>query len=80
MEKSKAKRYEYDLKKSGEAMKRARINAGFTVKEVRDYLELGSLQSIYKWESAKGFPQADRLMQLADLYGVSVEELIIKNE
>lgn len=73
----KVQRYEYDLKKSGEAMKRARIDAGLTVKEVREYLEVGTVQAIYKWEAGKGFPQADRLMQLAELYGVKVEELMI---
>lgn len=77
MEKGKTKRHEYDLKKTGEAMRKARIDAGLTVKEVRDYLEVGSLQAIYKWESGKGFPQTDRLMQLAELYGVKVEELMI---
>lgn len=77
MEKGKTKRHEYDLKKTGEAMRKARIDAGLTIKEVRDYLEVGSLQAIYKWESGKGFPQTDRLMQLAELYGVKVEELMI---
>ena len=80
MEKRKVKRHEYDLKKSGEAMRTARMNAGFTIKEVRDYLDIGSLQAIYKWEAGKGFPQANRLMQLSDLYGVSMEKLIIKKE
>ena len=77
MEKGKTTRHEYDLKKSGEAMKKARMNAGLTIKEVRDCLDVGSLQAIYKWEAGKGFPQADRLMQLAELYGVKVEELMI---
>ena len=76
MEKGKTKRHEYDLKKTGEAMRKARIDAGLTIKEVRDYLEVGSLQAIYKWESGKGFPQADRLLQLAELYGIKVEELM----
>lgn len=51
MEKQKITRYEYDLKKSGEAMKQARIDAGLTIKEVCSYLELGSLQAVYKWEA-----------------------------
>ncbi|MBQ7774587.1 MAG: helix-turn-helix transcriptional regulator [Lachnospiraceae bacterium] len=71
-------RPEYDLEKTGEQFKRLREKNGLSVEEVRKYMKLASLQSIYKWEYGKNFPSADNLLALAELYGVRAEDMLVK--
>ncbi len=38
---------------------RCRQAKNLSVEQVREYLRLGSLQAIYKWEEGRGYPQTD---------------------
>lgn len=69
-------RTEYDLKVIGRNLKRLRIKNHLTVEELREYLCLGSVQAIYKYEAGVGYPQADTLLALMELYGVGVNEIV----
>lgn len=69
-------RREYDLKVIGANLKYYRKKNNFSVDYVREYLRLGSNQAIYKWESGSGYPQADTLLSLMELYGIEVKELL----
>ena len=71
-------RPEYDMKTMGQKMKYYRKLSKLTVEEVRVYMQLSSVQAIYKWESGMCFPSADNLMALAELYQVSPVELMPK--
>ena len=52
-----------------------------TVEEVREYLRLGSVQAVYKYERGESYPQADTMFALMQLYGASVEDIVEeKNE
>jgi transcriptional regulator with XRE-family HTH domain len=52
-----------------------RKKIGFPQKSVA--AELGvSQQAITKWETGKSLPRADRLMELAKLYGCTIDELL----
>ena len=62
-------RPEYDFKVIGNNLRKLRIKNGLTVEEVRQYMQLGTVQSIYKWERGEGLPQADSLIALLELYG-----------
>lgn len=64
-------RPEYDFKVIGNNLKRLRLANGMTVEEVREYMQLGTVQSIYKWERGDGLPQADSLIALMQLYGAT---------
>ena len=64
-------RPEYDFKVIGNNLKRLRLANGLTVEEVREYMQLGTVQSIYKWERGDGLPQADSLIALMQLYGAT---------
>ncbi len=70
------KRKEYDLITIGRNLKYLRIINGYSVEEIREYLQLGSVQAVYKYERGKGLPQADVLLALMELYGVSASELV----
>ena len=69
-------RKEYDLKIVGANLKKLREAKGLSVADVRDYLQLGSVQAVYKYESGKNFPQADTLLALMELYDATVEDIV----
>ncbi len=71
-------RPEYDLKIVGQNLKRLRKAKNLTVKNVRDYLCLGSVQAIYKFESGKGYPQTDTMFALMELYDASLYDITRK--
>jgi len=56
-------------------LKAARVNAGLTQKDVADRLHI-SVQSLVKWESGEVLPTVDRAGELADLYGLLVDDII----
>ena len=39
-----------------------------------------SRQAIYRWENNKGYPDIENLMELSDLFGVTIDEIIRSNE
>lgn len=64
-------RPEYDFKVIGNNLKKLRDARNLSVEEVREYMQLGTVQAIYKWERGDGLPQADSLIALMQLYGVT---------
>lgn len=58
-----------------EAVRAARIKAGMTQEEVAEKLYI-TQQMIQKIESGERKPPLDRLVQLADLYKVTMDELV----
>lgn len=73
-------RPEYDLKIIGENLKRLREENGFSVDEVREYLRLGSVQAIYKYEQGKNYPQTDTMFALMELYNACLNDIIYCHE
>lgn len=73
-------RREYDLKVIGRNLKRLREKHQMTVEQLREYLCLGSVQAIYKYEAGVGYPQADTMLALMELYGVGVNEIVQNRE
>ena len=61
-------RPEYDMKVIGSNLRKCREEKKFSVEEVKNYLRIGSVQAIYKWEEGKNYPQADNLLALMELY------------
>ena len=64
-------RREYDFQTIGKNLKKLRLKNNMTVEEVREYMQLGTVQAIYKWERGDCLPQADSLLALMELYGVN---------
>lgn len=69
-------RTEYDLKVIGRNLRRLRMKNHMTVEQVREYLCMGSVQAIYKYEAGMGYPQADTLLALMELYNVGVNDIV----
>lgn len=73
-------RTEYDLKVIGRNLRRLRENKHLTVEQVREYLQLGSVQAVYKYEAGVGYPQADTMLALMELYDAGVSEIVKVHE
>ena len=74
-------RPEYDFRIIGKNLSRLRKDRKLSVEQVRAYMQLGSVQAVYKWERGDSLPQADSLLALLQLYGVTnIEKLFEESE
>lgn len=73
-------RPEYDLKVIGENLRRLREAKSLSVEEVREYLRLGSVQAIYKYENGRSYPQTDTMFALMELYEADLYDIIGRTE
>ena len=73
-------RPEYDMKIVGRNLRRLRLAKHLSVDDVREYLCLGSVQAIYKYEKGKCYPQADTMMALMELYGADLYDITRNHE
>lgn len=69
-------RPEYDMASIGQNLRKLREARHLTVEEVREYLCLGSVQAVYKYERGKSYPQADTLFALMELYEADLFDII----
>lgn len=72
-------RPEYDPEVIGANLKRLRQAKLLSVEDVKDYLRLGSVQAIYKYEKGKGYPQVDTMFALMELYEASLSDITTRH-
>ena len=60
-------------------IKAARINMHMTQDELAEKLDV-SRQSVSKWESGKAIPDSNKVLAIAELFGVSTDFLLRKEE
>lgn len=63
----------------GEKLTQLRTDRGLSQTELAEKLEV-SRQSVSKWETAQATPDLDKIIKLADLFGVTVDELVREGE
>ena len=63
----------------GERLKMYRTQKGLSQEKIAEMLDV-SRQAVTKWEAGQATPSSDNLIALANLYDVSLDELIGKNE
>ena len=73
-------RPEYDLKVVGENLKRLRVEKNLSVDYVKNFLRLGSVQAVYKYEKGKSYPQADTMFALMELYEANLYDIVRNHE
>ena len=73
-------RPEYNNKLIGKNLRKCRQAKNLSVEQVREYLRLGSLQAIYKWEEGRGYPQTDTMFALMELYEIGLQDLLCEEE
>ena len=65
-----------DMEKTGLKLQKYMKEAGYSVKEIQNYLHLSCPQPIYRWIKGKILPSVDHLYMLSRLFGVHMEELL----
>ena len=65
-----------NLKKAGENIKRIRIEAGISVKDVQTTLGFSTPQAVYSWQNGSYLPTVDNLIILAAMFGTTIDEII----
>lgn len=68
-----------DKIKTGEQIRRLMKERGITVKEIKNALSLGCVQSVYHWLDGNSLPTLDNLYALSDLLRVPMDNLICGN-
>ena len=65
-----------DKKKTGLKLKILMDERRITVKDVQQYLGLGSVQSVYHWLNGIALPATENLFALSILFRVPIDELL----
>lgn len=63
------------MRTMGGNLRRFREEKGLSVEEIREYLGLGSVQSVYQYENGVAMPRADALLALMELYDITPQDL-----
>lgn len=66
-----------DQIKTGMKLKKMLETAGYSVKDIQEYLHLSCPQSIYRWFKGKILPSVDHLYALSRLLNVHMEDLLV---
>ena len=65
-----------DKKKTGIHLRRIMDERGFSVKDIQEYLGLGSVQSIYHWLNGISMPTIDHLYALSALFRLPIDDML----
>lgn len=68
-----------DKKKTGIHLRRIMDGRGLSVKDVQQYLGLGSVQSVYHWLNGLSMPTIDNLYALSELFQMPVDDMLRGN-
>ncbi len=68
-----------DKKKTGIHLRRIMDDRGLSVKDVQQYLSLGSVQSVYHWLNGLSMPTIDNLYALSELFQIPVDDMLCGN-
>ncbi|MBB5226790.1 XRE family transcriptional regulator [Treponema ruminis] len=60
-------------------IKEYRIRAGYSVREIQNIFNFSSPEAVYAWEKGKYLPTIDNMIVIADVYGVTVDDFIVRD-
>lgn len=66
-----------DKEKTGRQIRTLMERRGLSVQDVRAFLSLGCVQSIYHWFDGKSMPTLDNLYALSELLQVPMDMLVV---
>lgn len=69
-----------DLVATGLNIKSLRKRAGISVHTLQEIFCFPSPQAIYNWESGKNMPSVDNLLVLSEIFGCTMENIIVTYE
>ena len=68
-----------NVEETGENIRRLMDKRGITAKDVQNYLELASVQSVYYWLNGTNLPSIDNMYALSELFNVPIDEIVRGN-
>lgn len=68
-----------NLRETGINLRRIMDKRGIEAKDIQEYLNLSSIQSIYNWLNGLNMPTIDNLYALSQLLQVSIDEIVCGN-
>ena len=68
-----------DKKETGINLRRIMDMRGITARDVQEYLELGCVQSVYRWLDGINMPTIDNLYALSELFQVPIDDIVRGN-
>lgn len=68
-----------DMARTGQNIKHIMQLKGLSVKDIQEFLELSTPQSIYHWFNGRNLPTIDNLYALSELFHLPVDALLIGN-
>jgi len=63
-------------KETGTNLRRIMNRCGLSAKDVQEYLELGCVQSVYRWIEGINMPTIDNLYALSVLFQVPIDSIV----
>lgn len=69
-----------DMIKTGQKIKEYIRNAGYSVKDIQNLLNLSCPQPIYRWFKGQILPSVDHLYTLSLVLGIHMEEMIVSQQ
>lgn len=68
-----------DMVRTGQNIKHIMQMKGMTVKDIQEFLELSTPQSIYHWFDGRNLPTVDNLYALSEFFHLPVDALLKGN-
>ena len=65
-----------DMAATGANIKRMRIAAKMTVRDIQNIFGFGSINTIYKWEKGISMPTIDNMVVLAKIFNTTIDAII----
>lgn len=69
-----------NMEKTGENITKLRIESGLSVRELQKIFGFATPQAIYKWQRGIVLPTVDNLVILAEVFNVSIEEILVMED
>lgn len=66
-----------NMEKTGERIKNLSKERNTSVRQIKEYLGLESVQSVYDWFHAKTLPTVDHLLGLGRLWDIGMENILV---
>ena len=68
-----------NLRETGVNLRRIMDRRGITPKDIKENLNLGSIQTVYNWCNGLNLPTVDNLYALSQLLQVPIDEIVCGN-
>lgn len=62
---------------TGQRIRALRLERSITIRHLQTVLGFGTPQAIYKWERGAAMPTLDNLIIVADVFGVTIDQLVV---